>query len=41
MEVTAYADGTLLYVGLEAGQAGKGNHIIAIVGPAGTDITPC
>ncbi len=40
MEVTAYADGTLLYVGLEAGQAAKVNDIIAIVGPAGTDLTP-
>ena len=40
MEVTAYAEGTLLYVGLEAGQAAKVNDIIAIVGPAGTDITP-
>ena len=40
MEVTAYADGTLLYVGVEAGQAAKVNDIIAIVGPAGTDVTP-
>ncbi len=40
MEVTAYADGTLLYVGLEKGEAAKVNDIIAIVGPAGTDITP-
>lgn len=40
MEVTAYAEGTLLYVGLEAGQAAKVNDIIAIVGPAGTDVTP-
>ena len=40
MEVTAYADGTLLYVGLEAGEAAKVNDIIAIVGPAGTDVTP-
>ena len=40
MEVTAYADGTLLYIGVEAGQAAKVNDIIAIVGPAGTDITP-
>ncbi|WP_312188646.1 2-oxo acid dehydrogenase subunit E2 [Sphingobacterium sp.] len=40
MEVTAYADGTLLYIGLEAGEAAKVNDIIAIVGPAGTDITP-
>lgn len=40
MEVTAYADGILLYVGLEAGEAAKVNDIIAIVGPAGTDVTP-
>lgn len=40
MEVTAYAEGTLLYVGLEAGEAAKVNDIIAIVGPAGTDVTP-
>lgn len=40
MEVTAYADGTLLYVGLEKGEAAKVNDIIAIVGPEGTDITP-
>src|SRR5690606_18456279 len=40
MEVTAYADGTLLYVGVEAGQAAKVNDIISIVGPAGTDVTP-
>jgi len=40
MEVTAYADGTLLYIGLEKGEAAKVNDIIAIVGPKGTDITP-
>src|SRR5690554_2635752 len=40
MEVTAYADGTLLYIGLEKGEAAKVNDIIAIVGPEGTDITP-
>lgn len=40
MEVTAYADGTLLYIGVEKGQAAKVNDIIAIVGKAGTDITP-
>jgi len=40
MEVTAYAEGTLLHVGVEAGKAAKVNDIIAIVGPAGTDITP-
>lgn len=40
MEVTAYAEGTLLYIGLEKGEAAKVNDIIAMVGPAGTDITP-
>ncbi|PRD51311.1 2-oxo acid dehydrogenase subunit E2 [Sphingobacterium gobiense] len=40
MEVTAYAEGTLLYIGVEAGQAAKVNDIIAIVGPEGTDVKP-
>ncbi|WP_118972662.1 pyruvate dehydrogenase complex dihydrolipoamide acetyltransferase [Taibaiella koreensis] len=40
MEVMGYADGTLLYIGVEAGQAAKINDIIAIVGKEGTDITP-
>ena len=40
MEVIGYADGTLLYVGLEKGQAAKVNDIIAIVGKEGTDVTP-
>lgn len=40
MEVTAYAEGTLLYVGVEHGQAAKVNDIIAIVGKEGTDVTP-
>ena len=40
MEVTAYAEGTLLYIGVETGQAAKVNDIIAIVGPEGTDVTP-
>ncbi len=38
MEVTAYAEGTLLYIGLEAGQAAKVNDVIAIVGKEGTDV---
>ena len=38
MEVTAYAEGTLLYVGVEKGQAAKVNDIIAIVGKEGTDV---
>src|SRR5690606_40944781 len=40
MEVTAYAEGTLLHIGLKEGEAAKVNDIIAIVGPKGTDITP-
>lgn len=40
MEVTAYADGTLLHIGLEAGEAAAVNAIIAIVGKAGTDVAP-
>ncbi len=40
MEVTAYADGTLLHIGVEAGAAAQVNEIIAIVGPEGTDIKP-
>ena len=39
MEVTAYADGVLLYVGVEKGQAAKVNDIIAIVGKEGTDVS--
>lgn len=40
MEVTAYAEGTLLHIGVNEGEAAKVNGIIAIVGKAGTDITP-
>jgi pyruvate dehydrogenase E2 component (dihydrolipoamide acetyltransferase) len=40
MDVTAYAEGTLLYIGVEKGQAAKVNDIIAIVGKEGTDVTP-
>ena len=39
MEVTAYADGTLLYIGVEKGQAAKVNDIIAIIGKEGTDVS--
>ncbi len=38
MEVVGYEEGTLLYVGVEAGNAAKINEIIAIVGKAGTDV---
>ncbi len=40
MEIVPYVDGTLLYIGVEAGQAAKINEIIAIVGKEGTDIEP-
>lgn len=40
MEVMPYVDGTLLYVGVEEGNAAKVNEIIAIVGKPGTDVAP-
>ncbi len=39
MEVVGYEEGTLLYIGVEAGNAAKVNDIIAIVGKAGTDVS--
>jgi len=39
MEVMPYVDGTLLYVGVEAGKAAKVNDIIAIVGKEGEDFS--
>lgn len=39
MEVVGYEEGTLLYVGVEVGNAAKINEIIAIVGKAGTDVS--
>ena len=39
MDVVGYEEGTLLYIGVEAGQAAKINEIIAIVGKAGTDVS--
>lgn len=39
MEVVGYEEGTLLYIGVEAGQAAKINQIIAIVGRPGTDVS--
>ncbi len=39
MEVVGYEEGTLLYRGVEAGNAAKVNEIIAIVGKPGTDIS--
>ena len=40
MEVVGYAEGTLLYIGVEKGQAAKVNGIIAIVGKEGNDVAP-
>src|SRR5204863_4076081 len=39
MEVVGYEEGTLLYIGVEAGNAAKINEIIAIVGKQGTDVS--
>ncbi|MBS1735788.1 MAG: pyruvate dehydrogenase complex dihydrolipoamide acetyltransferase [Bacteroidetes bacterium] len=39
MEVVGYEEGTLLYIGVEAGQAAKVNGIIAIIGKEGTDVS--
>lgn len=39
MEVVGYTDGTLLYVGVPAGEAAKVNDVIAIIGKEGTDVT--
>ena len=39
MDVVGYEEGTLLYVGVEAGNAAKINEIIAIVGKPGTDVS--
>jgi pyruvate dehydrogenase E2 component (dihydrolipoamide acetyltransferase) len=40
MELENYEDGTLLYIGVEAGKAAPVNGIIAIIGEKGTDYTP-
>lgn len=37
MEVSPYVDGTLLYIGVEKGNAAKVNDIIAIIGKEGED----
>ena len=39
MDVVGYEEGTLLYLGVEAGSAAKVNDIIAIVGKEGTDVS--
>src|SRR5437764_1094211 len=37
MELENYEDGTLLYIGVEAGQAAKVDSILAIIGEEGAD----
>ena len=37
MEINGYVDGTLLYIGVPAGEAAKINQVIAIVGKEGED----
>ena len=39
MDVVGYEEGTLLYIGVEAGKAAKVNEIIAIIGKPGTDVS--
>lgn len=39
MDVVGYEEGTLLYIGVEAGASAKINDIIAIVGKEGTDVS--
>ncbi|MGI9192068.1 MAG: pyruvate dehydrogenase complex dihydrolipoamide acetyltransferase [Chitinophagaceae bacterium] len=40
MEVVGYAEGVLLYQGVKAGEAAAVNAVIAVVGKAGTDLSP-
>ncbi len=40
MEVVGYVEGTLLHIGVPEGEAAKVNSVIAIIGKAGTDISP-
>ena len=39
MDVVGYEEGTLLYIGVEAGDSAKVNDIFAIVGKEGTDVS--
>ncbi len=40
MDLESYDNGTLLYIGVEAGKAAKIDEVIAIIGEAGTDYKP-
>lgn len=39
MDVVGYEEGTLLYIAVPAGSAAPINNMIALIGPAGTDVT--
>ncbi|MES2575802.1 MAG: 2-oxo acid dehydrogenase subunit E2 [Bacteroidota bacterium] len=39
MEFESFNEGTLLYIGIEAGQSAQIDSLLAIIGPAGTDIS--
>ncbi|WP_274476527.1 pyruvate dehydrogenase complex dihydrolipoamide acetyltransferase [Mangrovimonas aestuarii] len=39
MEFESFNSGTLLYVGLEEGESAKVDSLLAIIGPAGTDVS--
>ncbi|WP_281336604.1 2-oxo acid dehydrogenase subunit E2 [Flavobacterium eburneipallidum] len=39
MEFESFNEGTLLYIGIEAGQSATIDSLLAIIGPAGTDIS--
>ncbi len=39
MEFESFQSGTLLHIGLEAGESAKVDELLAIIGPAGTDVS--
>ena len=39
MEFESFQSGTLLYIGLKAGESAKVDALLAIIGPAGTDVS--
>jgi pyruvate dehydrogenase E2 component (dihydrolipoamide acetyltransferase) len=39
MEFESFNEGTLLYIGIEAGQSAPIDSLLAIIGPAGTDVS--
>jgi pyruvate dehydrogenase E2 component (dihydrolipoamide acetyltransferase) len=39
MEFESFNAGTLLYIGIQEGQSAPVDSVLAIIGPAGTDVT--